>query len=469
MTDLSDTICAPATVPGTGAISIVRVSGPDALHIADSVVTLGSGKKISDAKGYSLHRGTVSDGYDFLDDVLVSVFRAPHSYTGEDGVEISCHASSYIVQRLLQLLIAQGARMAEPGEFTRRAFTAGKLDLAEAEAVADLIASENAAAHRIAVHQLRGGYSDEMRQMRQRLVEIASLMELELDFSEEEVEFADRVELRRLITELSAHIGRLTASFRLGNAIRNGVPVTIAGAVNSGKSTLLNALLGEDRAIVSDIAGTTRDTVEDCLNIGGTLFRFIDTAGIRETGEEIERQGIDRSFSKISGADIVLCVVDPGTGPQAMKDSVRTVLAHCSLQEQKLVILVNKTDLEGAEGMVRFMRSFAAEIDPAIVTLGISAKYGKGLDQLRETLLKLQESRIPSAQTTLVSNARHYEALLHAGEALGRLQDALERRIPTDLAAQDIREASWWIGSVTGEITPDDILSTIFERFCIGK
>ena len=305
-----DTICAPATVPGTGAISVIRVSGPDALTIADKVVSCRHGS-ISKAEGYTLRFGTILDADEvIIDEVLVSVFRAPHSYTGENSVEISCHASSYIVARIMDLLYAAGARAAEPGEFTQRAYLNGKMDLAQAEAVADVIASQNAAAHRIAFKQMKGGFSSELRDMRGELLELVSLMELELDFSEEEVEFADRSRLDALLDQIVGHVGRLIDSFRLGNAIKNGVPVAIAGATNTGKSTLLNALLGEDRAIVSDVHGTTRDTIEETLNIDGILFRFIDTAGLRETSEIVEKIGIERTFKKISEASIVHGMLD---------------------------------------------------------------------------------------------------------------------------------------------------------------
>ncbi|MBQ5415871.1 MAG: tRNA uridine-5-carboxymethylaminomethyl(34) synthesis GTPase MnmE, partial [Bacteroidales bacterium] len=334
----NETICAPATSSGTGAVSIVRVSGPDALAIADKVIRLKKGT-ITEAPGYSVHYGYIYDGPEELDQVLATVFRSPLSYTGEDSVEISCHASSYIVQRIMFLLIEAGARAAEPGEFTKRAFVNGKMDLAQSEAVADLIASGSQAAHRIAVNQLRGGYSEELQKMRSKLLEITSLMELELDFSEEDVQFADRTELKRLTDDACALIKSLAGTFRLGNAIKNGVPVAIVGAVNSGKSTLLNALLGEDRAIVSDIAGTTRDTVEETMTIGSTLFRFIDTAGIRDAEETIEKLGIERTFKKISLADIVLALLDLSLPIDRIKADADVIKSSVDLTTQKLIFV----------------------------------------------------------------------------------------------------------------------------------
>ena len=340
-----DTIYAPATVPGTGAISIIRVSGPEALTIADKVIRCRKGR-ISEASGYTIKFGTVHTADEaVLDEVLASIFRAPHSYTGENSVEISCHASSYIVSSIMELLHAAGARAEEPGEFTQRAFLNGKMDLAQAEAVADVIASQNAAAHRIAFKQMKGGFSSELRNMRSELLELVSLMELELDFSEEEVEFADRSRLDTLLTALLGHIARLIDSFKLGNAIKNGVPVAIAGATNTGKSTLLNALLGEERAIVSDIHGTTRDTIEETLNIGGILFRFIDTAGLRETEEVVEKIGIERTFRKISEASVILGMVDLTRDFESTCETVREIVGKVDFENQKLIILLNKTDI----------------------------------------------------------------------------------------------------------------------------
>ena len=358
-----DTICAPATVPGTGAISVIRVSGPEALNVADKVVTCIKGS-ISEAPGYTMKFGTVRTASgEVLDEVLVSVFRAPHSYTGENSVEISCHASSYIVSSLMDLLYEAGARAAEPGEFTQRAFLNGKMDLAQAEAVADVIASQNATAHRIAFKQMKGGFSSELKGMRSELLELVSLMELELDFSEEEVEFADRSRLDSLLEQIIAHISRLIESFKLGNAIKNGIPVAIAGATNTGKSTLLNALLGENRAIVSDVHGTTRDTIEETLNIGGVLFRFIDTAGIRETDEIVEKIGIERTFMKISEASIVLAMLDLTRNLEENEALIQEVFEKVDLQSQKLLILLNKADIETGNKNVNFINFIVSYLD----------------------------------------------------------------------------------------------------------
>ena len=465
-----DTICAPATVPGTGAISVIRVSGPDALTVADKLVSCRKGN-ISDAKGYSMKFGHVTDSEGaVVDEVLVSVFRAPHSYTGENSVEISCHASSYIVSTLMDLLYAAGARAAEPGEFTQRAFLNGKMDLAQAEAVADVIASQNAAAHRIAFKQMKGGFSNELRSMRSELLEIVSLMELELDFSEEDVEFADRSRLDQLLTDVLAHISRLIDSFRLGNAIKNGVPVAIAGATNTGKSTLLNTLLGEDRAIVSDIHGTTRDTIEETLNIDGVLFRFIDTAGLRETTETVEQIGIERTFKKISEASIILGMVDLTRDFESTSETIRDIISKVDFSSQKLIILLNKTDITEINKNVHITNFIVSEIECKEVSIiPISAKTGKGIQELRSTLADSQRDLLGDSDTTLVTNQRHAQALKDAHTSLLRVREGLAAGLPTDLAAQDIREALYHLGSIIGEISTDEVLGNIFANFCIGK
>ena len=663
-----DTICAPATIPGTGAITIIRVSGPKALEIADSVVSCrqtgssagsagdrtcasggdaqgsampstsaGAGNTgspaphpqqagqksgtIASAHGYTIRFGTVYDEKKKpLDDVLVSIFRAPHSYTGEDSVEISCHASKYIADSIMQLLIAAGARTAEPGEFTRRAFVNGKMDLAQAEAVADLIASQNAAAHRVAINQLKGGFSLELKKMRDKMLHIVSLMELELDFSDEDVQFADRSELDALLKSTIRHISTLLESFRLGNVIKNGVPVAIVGATNTGKSTLLNALLGEERAIVSDIHGTTRDTVEETMNIGGVLFRFIDTAGIRDTDETIERIGIERSWKKFHEASVILAMIDVTRPETEITASVNSILDQADLKHQHLIFILNKCDLIAgtaaekngdaerciaseksgdAEKNVDTNRSDAAEksvdaatsgdadgssaterngvADRSIATnrnidasslvadtgeivithfqrkasdiasaetdswyggtnvvpdltnnknvniknyivslieehhikvygkfpwdnnedshsgrtafgsnarhqrsgyepsdgnaeiISISAKTGQGLDTLKSALADSRRDLLADSDTTLITNARHYEALSNARDALVRVRKGLDDALPTDLLAQDIREALYHIGSIVGEISTDEVLGNIFRNFCIGK
>lgn len=575
------TICAPATIPGTGAISIIRVSGKEALAIADKVIDT-KGVPIAETEGYRLRYGTVfeADG-SVLDNVIVSVFRAPHSYTGENSVEISCHASRFIVNKILELLVNAGARIAAPGEFTRRAFVNGKMDLAQAEAVADVIASQSAASHRVAMNQLKGGFSSELKALREKLLTMTSLLELELDFSEEDVEFASRKELGQLVDDSLTHIRRLTASFSRGNAIKNGVPVAIVGATNTGKSTLLNALLGEERAIVSDIAGTTRDTIEETLNIDGILFRFIDTAGIRETDETIEKIGIDRTFKKLGEAAVVLGMTDLSRGEAAVLEDAdfilskvnemggvkndglaidgvetggaplagtggahpagtdgaslaetggtsrsetggtpqvetggaslagtdRTSLAetggdsqHChgDGQERKVVILVNKCDVAGdfyrddngpGDGSGNDLGNNMAEIsgnknvnhDNNIVSLienkydnckviPISAKTGKGLSTLTKTLGEIGSEITGSTDETLVTNVRHYEALVRAASALERVRAGLHiATLPPDLIAQDLREALYHLGEIVGEISTDETLGNIFRNFCIGK
>ena len=480
-----DTICAPATVPGTGAISVIRISGPDALTIADKIIKCRKGS-ISASKCYTIRFGVIlDDAGTVLDEVLVSIFRAPHSYTGENSVEISCHASSYIVSAVMNLLYAAGARAAEPGEFTQRAFLNGKMDLAQAEAVADVIASQNAAAHRIAFKQMKGGFSSELKGMRGELLELVSLMELELDFSEEEVEFADRSRLDSLLEDIIAHVGRLIDSFRLGNAIKNGVPVAIAGATNTGKSTLLNALLGEDRAIVSDVHGTTRDTVEETLNIDGVLFRFIDTAGLRETTEIVEKIGIERTFKKISEASIVLGMVDLTRDFKSTCETVREIVEKVDFTSQKLVFLLNKTDICEVNKNVSIVNFIVSELDNKDIKasllenaaeapdstpiIGISAKTGSGIDNLRSILASSQRDLLADSDTTLVTNQRHVQALSDSRTSLLRVREGLASGLPTDLAAQDIREAIYHLGSIVGEISTDEVLGNIFANFCVGK
>ena len=480
-----DTICAPATVPGTGAISVIRVSGPQALEIADKVIRCRKGT-ISSANGYTLKFGTITDDSGaVVDEVLASVFRAPHSYTGENSVEISCHASLYIVSTVMGLLHNAGARAAEPGEFTQRAYLNGKMDLAQAEAVADVIASQNAAAHRIAFKQMKGGFSSELRDMRGELLELVSLMELELDFSEEEVEFADRSRLDSLLSQIISHVTRLIDSFRLGNAIKNGVPVAIAGATNTGKSTLLNALLGEDRAIVSDVHGTTRDTIEETLNIDGVLFRFIDTAGLRETDEVVEQIGIERTFKKISEASIVLGMIDLTRDFETTGETIRSIIEKVDFSCQKLVFLLNKTDIcevDRNSDTTNYIVSLLDDkgiscsffesdknYDSDVLIIPISAKTGTGIQNLRSALATSQRDLLGDSDTTLVTNQRHIQALSDARISLWRVSEGLASGLPTDLAAQDIREAIYHLGSIVGEISSDEVLGNIFKNFCIGK
>lgn len=503
------TICAPATIPGTGAISIIRVSGEDSLAIADKVIDV-KGESLSETEGYRLRYGTIfADDGSVLDNVIVSVFRAPHSYTGENSVEISCHASRFIVNAVLELLVNAGARIAAPGEFTRRAFVNGKMDLAQAEAVADVIASQSAAAHRVAMNQLKGGFSSELKTLREKLLTMTSLLELELDFSEEDVEFASRSELGALVEETLTHIVRLTDSFSRGNAIKNGVPVAIVGATNTGKSTLLNALLGEERAIVSDIAGTTRDTIEETLNLGGVLFRFIDTAGIRETDEVVEKIGIERTFRKLNEASIVLGMTDLSRGEDSVLADAEYIWSKVNAcgTGREFLLLVNKCDVDGIESVAagsagvgsragfagtgsgagyvetgseagcagkaeKMARIEAALREKGIVTkmIPISAKTGSGLPELTEALAEIGRRITGDTDETLVTNIRHYEALSRAATALGRVRDGLKvATLPPDLIAQDLREALYHLGEIVGEISTDEVLGNIFRKFCIGK
>lgn len=503
------TICAPATIPGTGAISIIRVSGEDSLAIADKVIDV-KGESLSETEGYRLRYGTIfADDGSVLDNVIVSVFRAPHSYTGENSVEVSCHASRFIVNAVLELLVNAGARIAAPGEFTRRAFVNGKMDLAQAEAVADVIASQSAAAHRVAMNQLKGGFSSELKTLREKLLTMTSLLELELDFSEEDVEFASRSELGALVEETLTHIVRLTDSFSRGNAIKNGVPVAIVGATNTGKSTLLNALLGEERAIVSDIAGTTRDTIEETLNLGGVMFRFIDTAGIRETDEVVEKIGIERTFRKLNEASIVLGMTDLSRGEDTVLSDAEYIWDKVNAcgTGREFLLLVNKCDVDGIESVAAGFAGVGSEVDFAgtgsgagyvgtgseagcagkagkmarieaalrekgIVTkmIPISAKTGSGLPELTEALAEIGRRITGDTDETLVTNIRHYEALSHAATALGRVRDGLKvATLPPDLIAQDLREALYHLGEIVGEISTDEVLGNIFRKFCIGK
>lgn len=444
---MSDTICAPATASNGGAIAVIRVSGPLSLQAVDSIAAFRSGKA-ADAPGYSLRFGEIPG----VDEVLVSIFRAPHSYTGEDAAEISCHCSPFIVRRILELLMHAGCRMAEPGEFTRRAFLGGKMDLAQAEAVSELISSDSAAAHRIALNQLRGGYSAELKGLRDSILELTALVELELDFSEEEVEFAGRDKLRALLSQAISRVDALKESFRVGNAIKNGVPVVIAGAVNSGKSTLLNALVGEERAIVSDIPGTTRDTVEEVVTVDGVQFRFIDTAGIRETADTVERIGIDRAHSAIAAAEIVIGVLDGLGDAAAAADALRAVVPA----DKKLILVRTKMDLCPAA-------------EPLEGVLDICAANGLGLNELRHSLSGYASA---ASEGTVVTSARHYEALRDASASLNAVLDGMAAGIPTDLLAEDLRESVRSLGRIWGEelgISAQDTLNHIFGRFCIGK
>lgn len=400
---------------------------------------------------------------------MVSVFRAPHSYTGEDSVEISSHSSKYIVERLLQRLVDCGARVAGPGEFTQRAFVNGKMDLAQAEAVADVISAQSEAAHKVAFSQLKGGFSKELKTLREELLKMTSLLELELDFSEEDVEFASRSELSSLLDGTLAHIHSLTDSFRYGNALRNGVPVAIVGAVNAGKSTLLNALLRDERAIVSDIAGTTRDTIEETMTIDGTLFRFIDTAGLRETSDEVEKIGISRSYKKMNEASIVLALLDVTASEEENEYSISDIVSNLDVKSQKLIVLLNKVDVLGNNINVSLINNSVSNPNEKVVKLYISAKTGFGLDELRKLLSDSQKSATLDSDQTIVTNLRHYQALMKASESLENVKRSLAAGQTPDLLSEDLRQALHHLGTILGEVTTDEVLGNIFEHFCIGK
>ncbi|MDR0510978.1 MAG: tRNA uridine-5-carboxymethylaminomethyl(34) synthesis GTPase MnmE [Rikenellaceae bacterium] len=463
----NDTIAALATGRG-GAIALVRVSGPEAIALCDSIFS-GRGS-LAAAQGYTLHYGSIMEGDRVVDEVVVGLFRAPRSYTGQDMVEISCHGSGYVVGEIMRLLLRAGARSAGPGEFTVRAFLAGKIDLAQAEAVADLIASESRAAHAMAANQMRGSYSADFARLRGRLVELASLLELELDFGEEDVTFADRGALRSAVVEIEGRIGELLGSFSVGNAIKEGVAVAIVGDANVGKSTLLNRLLHDDRAMVSDIAGTTRDAIEERLVIDGVMFRLIDTAGIRPTEDVLELMGIERSLSSARKAQIVLLVVDgTAVGGDAFEVNacrridLNSAVASLGLrEEQKLCIVLNKSDIAYADVA-------AVERAAGCRAISISARRGDGIDELTAWLSEAAGAGAVYGGRTVLSNARHVEALERAHEALAGVRRGLASDLSVDLLAQELREAIYHIGAVTGEITTDDILSEIFSKFCIGK
>ncbi|MEY4593665.1 MAG: hypothetical protein RIQ47_75 [Bacteroidota bacterium] len=459
-----DTITALATAPGTGAIAVIRVSGKKALEIAGQIFRTKSGKRIDFSRkaSHTVIFGELVLNDQTVDEVLITIFKNPHSYTGEDTVEISCHGSTFIQQRVLDLITRQGARMAEPGEFTLRAFLNGKLDLSQAEAVADLIASDSAAAHQVAIRQLRGGFSNEIKNLRSEMIQFAALIELELDFSEEDVEFANRKQLREAVGRLRTAVKSLIESFALGNVIKNGIPVVIAGKPNAGKSTLLNALLNEERAIVSDIAGTTRDTIEEEITIGGIKFRFIDTAGIRETTDTIERIGVDRTMEKIRQSPVVIYLFDVN---ETSSGELRLELNQLKQEiDPNFIVLPvgNKIDHQQVDALEDEFKSI-----PDILL--VSAKEGTNLDILRDALLRRFRSGELESGDTIVTNARHIAELKLTDESLERVENGLAGGVTNDFIAGDLRYALHHLGMITGEISNEDLLDTIFSKFCIGK
>ena len=458
-----DTICAIATAQG-GAIGCIRVSGPEAIEITSCIFTpAATNRELGDSKPYTLTFGRIYDGSEVIDEVLVSLFRAPHSYTGENSTEITCHGSAYILQKVLQLLIKNGCRMAAPGEYTQRAFLNGKMDLSQAEAVADLIASSSAATHRLAMSQMRGGFSKELATLRDQLLHFTSLIELELDFSDhEELEFADRSELCLLADGIEQVISRLVQSFSVGNAIKNGVPVAIIGETNAGKSTLLNVLLNEDKAIVSDIHGTTRDIIEDTVNIGGITFRFIDTAGIRETSDTIESLGIERTFQKLDQAEIVLWMIDATNAQAQITQLAGQLLPRC--EGKQLILVYNKADL-----VDNIQNSIPDNFPDNVQSITLSAKKREHIEELQRMLITSAHLPTITQNDVIVTNVRHYEALNNALEAIHRVQEGLTNNISGDFISQDIRECIFHLSDIAGEVTNDMVLQNIFQHFCIGK
>lgn len=457
-------IVAISTPAGMGGIAVIRLSGKGCIELVDTVFSSPNNKKLSEQKANTIHFGSIIKDDVILDEVLVSIFKSPHSFTGEDIVEISCHGSIYIQQNILQLLISEGASLARPGEFTQRAFINGKMDLSQAESVADLIASSSAATHRLAMNQMRGGFSNKLTELRVELLNFTSLIELELDFSEEDVEFANREKLKEAACDIEQHIKKLAESFSVGNAVKNGIPVAIIGETNAGKSTLLNLLLHEEKAIVSDLHGTTRDVIEDVISIQGLTFRLIDTAGIRDTMDEIESMGIERTFKKMEQASIILWVADVSTSDEHLEYLASKILP--ASKGKQLILVLNKVDSISMDRKIDKMQLFLQEVPNRIF---ISAKYKQDTDQLEDILVKAANIPEIGEQDVIVTNMRHYEALIKALNAIQRVKEGLDLNLSGDFLAQDIRECMHYLGEITGQISTDDILGNIFSKFCIGK
>lgn len=460
----SNIIAAISTAPGVGGIAVIRLSGNGCIQLVDKLFNSPSQKKLKDQKANTVHFGTLKKGDEILDEVLVAIFHAPHSFTGEESVEISCHGSIFIQQGILRLLIESGASLAQAGEFTQRAFLNGKMDLSQAESVADLIASTSASTHRLAMNQMRGGFSNKLMELRVDLLNFTSLIELELDFSEEDVEFANRGHLKESAQRIATLIDKLASSFSLGNAIKSGIPVAIVGETNAGKSTLLNLLLNEEKAIVSDIHGTTRDVIEDTVNLNGITFRFIDTAGIRDTQDTIESLGIERAYKKLEQASIVLWVVDMQTSDEHMFSLSKQILSKSA--GKQLILIFNKSETVSDEEKIHKDSLFKDSIPNRVF---ISAKHEQNLESLENLLLSTANIPEISDQDVIVTNVRHYEALQNALHAIRRVLEGLETNVSGDFLSQDIRECMHYLGEITGQISTDEILGNIFSKFCIGK